>query len=216
MKKYLPVILLIVGILVLVGVVVAVKKATQGPTTENTPVEEETAPELAKELRPFTSLIPKSDGHWLKLRVEDMKVPNAVSLDYELLYKTADGRTQGVPGTVAIKGVSMIERDLLLGSESSGKFRYDQGVEKGTLTLRFRNDKGKLVAKLVTDWHLQQDGPELTSVDGKFTYTLGKAATGVWFVTMMPFGAKQGASNVVVVSGDYAIFSSDGLAHSGK
>ncbi|HEX6977305.1 MAG TPA: hypothetical protein VF185_03025 [Patescibacteria group bacterium] len=216
MKKYLPIILLIVGILVLVGVVVLVKKATQGPTTENTPVEEETAPELAKELRPFTSLIPKSDGHWLKLRVEDMKVPNAVSLDYELLYKTGDGRTQGVPGTVAIKGVGLIERDLLLGSESSGKFRYDQGVEKGTLTLRFRNDKGKLVAKLVTDWHLQSDGPELTSVDGKFTYTLNKTATGVWFVTMMPFGTKQGASNVVVASGDYAIFSSDGLAHSGK
>lgn len=214
MKKYLPIIFLLVGIVVLVGVVVIVKRAVN-QVPENNQAVEETAPELPKDQRPFTSLIPKSDGHWLKLRVEGIQVPNAVSLDYELLYKTSDGRTQGVPGTINVKGVGMIERDLLLGSESSGKFRYDLGVETGTLTLRFRNDKGKLLAKLVTDWHLQTNVTELSSVDGKFKYDLTKEATGVWFVTMMPFGTKQGASNVVVISGDYVIFSSDGLSHSG-
>lgn len=215
MKKYLPLVLLLVGILVLVGVIFAVRRSKQAGPSESVQ-EEEIAPELSADQKPFTSLIPKSDGHWLKLKVEDIKVPNAVSLDYELLYKTSDGRTQGVPGTVNVKGISMIERDLLLGSESSGKFRYDLGVETGTLTLRFRNDKGKLVGKLVTDWHLQTNVSQLTSVDGTFKFDLTKVATGVWFVTMKPFGIKAGASNVVIMEGDYAIFSSDGLPHAGK
>ena len=216
MKKYLPFVLLLVGILVLVGVVLIIRGRSQSQG-ENVQPEEEIAPEIPADKKPFASLIPKSDGHWLKLRIENIQVPDAITLDYELLYKTGDGRTQGVPGAgIMIKGVSMIERDLLLGSESSGKFRYDVGVEKGTLTLRFRNDKGKLVGKLVTEFHLQEKGPSLSSVDGKFKYELDKAATGVWFVTMMPFGVKQGASNVVIAQGDYIVFSSDGLSHSGK
>ncbi len=216
MKKFLPIIILIVGVVVLVGVVFVVRRSNQAGTSDNNQQPEETAPELSIDQKPFTSLIPKSDGHWLKLRVDGIKVPNAVSLDYELLYKTSDGRTQGVPGTISVKGVSMIERDLLLGSESSGKFRYDLGVETGTLSLKFRDDKGKLVGKLVTDWHLQTNVSELTSVDGKFKYDLVSVAKGVWFVTMMPFGQKQGASNVVVQQGDYVVFSSDGLPHPGK
>ena len=63
------------------------------------------------------------------------------------------GIQQGVPGTAKLDGGD-IERKMLLGSESSGKFRYDEGVKGGTLTLRFRNSKGRLIGKLSTEFTL--------------------------------------------------------------
>lgn len=145
MKKYLPVILIGVGLLVLVGAFLAVKNNKSNSTV----VDEETVKEIPVSERPFVSLTPSSDGYYLKLSISQVKVKNAASLDYELLYSLADGRTQGVPGTVKLTGGDII-KDLLLGSESNGKFRYDEGVEGGTLTIRFRDTKGKLLGKLST------------------------------------------------------------------
>ncbi|MEK7550169.1 MAG: hypothetical protein AAB535_00075 [Patescibacteria group bacterium] len=148
MKKYLPLILLGVGLFVVVGAFVFVKNSRN-----NGEEEEETVKEIPVGERPLVSLIPTSDGHWLKLMIEKIKVSGATSLDYELLYSLPDGRTQGVPGTVKLDG-NDVTRDLLLGSESSGKFRYDEGVTGGTITIRFRDSKGKLIGKLSTQFTL--------------------------------------------------------------
>lgn len=163
MKKYLPLILIGVGLLLLVGAFFFVKNSMNKGGEE-----EETVKEIPVEQRPLVSLTPSSDGHWLKLKIEKIKVAKAASMDYELLYSLADGRTQGVPGTIKLDG-SDIVRDLLLGSESSGKFRYDEGVTGGTMTIRFRDVKGKLIGKLST----------------KFTLTSPKR--GVFEVTMDTF-----------------------------
>lgn len=163
-RRYLPLILIAVGVLVLVGAFLFVRSSRNKSRAE----EEETVKEIPTDQRPVVSLIPTSDGHWLKLKIEKIKVQGASSLDYELLYSLPDGRTQGVPGTVKIDG-SDIVRDLLLGSESSGKFRYDEGVTGGTITIRFRDSKGKLIGKLST----------------KFTLTSPKK--GVFEVTMDTF-----------------------------
>jgi len=163
MKKYLPFILLALALVAAVGVFFFIR----GRGKEEA-VEEETVVEIPFEKRPFVSLTPSDDGHWLYLSVEGIKV-DATSLDYELLYSLPDGRTQGVPGTVKLEGMDSFERELLLGSESSGTFRYDEGVEKGTLTLRFRSDKGKLVGKLSTEFHLQEASDrEFASIDDQF------------------------------------------------
>lgn len=200
MKKILPFIILGIGIVV---VVVAVM-ISKGEKRE--PVVEETAPEIPQELRPMTSLTPASDGHWLTMDIYDIKV-SAASLDYELLYSLPDGRTQGVPGTVKIEKGVLIERKLLLGSESSGKFRYDEGVTKGTLTLKFRDDKGKLVGKLSTDFHLQSASSDLTSVDGQFKYTLDTLPKNTFFVVMNTFGVKIPLPGPIS-KGPYGIFAS--------
>ena len=168
MKKYLPFIVLFVGLVSLVGVILIVKSRSSAP--ETVVQEETTVAEIPDNQKPYASLTPTKDGHWLKLNVEGLdRMVVAKSLDYELLYKVSDGRTQGVPGTVTLKGDKSITRDLLLGSESSGKFRYDVGVDKGTLTLRLRDDKGKLLGKLSTDFTLSN-------------------ASGVYLVTMDHFG----------------------------
>lgn len=217
LKKYLPFILVGVGILVLLLVYFTVFKKTS-----NNVVPEETALiEVALPDRPFVVLSPKEDvnknfGHWLHLKIEKLKIPGAVSVDYELLYNLTSGEQQGVPGTVMLSGQSVIERDLLLGSESSGKFRYDEGVTYGTLTLRFRNEKGKLLVKFVSDFHMQNSEKVLTSKDGKFTYTLDKAPTKTYFVTMPTFGVPDELPLGNVSGEPYSVASSSKAALSGS
>lgn len=186
MKKYLPIILFALGLVVLIAGFIFLK-------SRNTPLDEEEAiPEIPFDQRPVVALIPSEDGHWLRLEIKKI-VLDAASLDYELLYQLPDGRTQGVPGTVKL-GTDTFERDLLLGSESSGKFRYDEGVETGTMTLRFRNEKGKLVGKLSTQFHLQQNTKLLTSVDGDFEYDLLDIPESGYFIVMSTFGINKTAS----------------------
>ena len=208
MKKFLPIIIFIVGALVLVGVylfVIKGKKETGEATNEETALIE-----VSLEKRPVTSLTPSNDGHWLKLEIKKIVI-RAASLDYELLYKLPDGRIQGVPGTIKLEGQETLEIDLLLGSESSGKFRYDEGVEQGTLALRFRDEKGKLIAKFSTDFHLQNDGSPnvLSSVDNEFSYKLDKVfkRQSAFYVTMDTIGI-PGEFDGDIVVGPYGIFSS--------
>lgn len=204
MKKYLPVFLFLIGVLVIVGVYfLVVRGRKEKPVEED---EKSALIEVPLEERPVTSLTPSADGHWLKMKIEKIVI-DAESLDYELLYKLPDGRTQGVPGTVILEGQEAIERDLLLGSESSGKFRYDEGVEQGTLTLRFRNEQGKLIAKFSTEFSLLTGTQELKTSDGKFNISLSKALKSEFFIMMETFGIPDFPPKEVL-SGPYGLFSS--------
>lgn len=210
MKKFLPFILLLLGVLVLVGVYFLVmRKPAKAPVEEKS-----TLIEVALNDRPIASLTPSTDGHWLKLKVEKL-IAVADSMDYELLYELPDGRTQGVPGNIKLEGQSQIERDLLLGSESSGKFRYDEGVREGTLTLRFRDAKGKLLIKFMTKFAFLTKTKELTSIDEKFTYILAKTPGKEFFVVMETFGVPTPVSDEVT-AGPYGVFTSVAILPAGS
>lgn len=212
LKKYLPFILVGVGILVLVLVYFTVFK--KSPSSE---LPEETALiEVALADRPYATLTPTEDGHWLKLAIEKLNIPGAFSLDYELLYQLTTGEQQGVPGTIMLSGQSSINRELLLGSESNGKFRYDEGVKEGTLTLRFRNDKGKLLVKFVSKFHLQSGTAALSNLDATFKYTLNKVPTKTFFVTMDTFGVPGALPSGSVAVGPFAVLTSAKTAQAGK
>lgn len=206
-KKILPIILFVVGLLVLVLVFVLIKNKKTTSVAED----EGTLVEVPFADRPVASLTPTEDGHWLNLKIDKIKVNKASSLDYELLYSLPDGRTQGVPGSVDLKSVSMIERKLLLGSESSGKFRYDEGVEEGSLTVRLRDSKGKLLAKFTTKFRLQSKDKELASIDENFKYELKVAPKGMYFVTMETFGLPSSSNVTDVQEGPYGVFASGNL-----
>lgn len=220
MKKFLPLILIGAGLLIVIGAIFFFSRNSKKVTTVDD--QNVAIPELPAEQWPVISLIPTSNpkdpkagnGKMLDLKVQKINIPGAVSMDYELVYTTGMGIQQGVPGTVKLDGTD-IDRLLLLGSESSGKFRYDTGVEIGTITFKFRNSSGKLIGKLQGDWHLQTGVTELTSVDGSFKYTLDKEAKGVYFLTMQTF-AEPNTNSVVVSANGYTVFASDGKAHSGK
>jgi hypothetical protein len=206
-KKYLPLILLGVGVLVLILVFVVIKNKKSAVVVEE---DTDTIVEVPFSQRPFANLTPTSDGHYINLKIDKITLPKVASLDYELLYELPDGRTQGVPGTIDLKGETSFERKLLLGSESSGKFRYDEGVNGGSLTIRLRGSNGKLLAKFSTKWHLQSTDQELTSIDQNFTYKLEKKPKGMYFVTMETFGLMD-STVTSVASGPYGIFSSETL-----
>lgn len=216
LKKLLPI---IAGIL-LVVIVVAVFLIKGSKSSDSSDEEDSSsAPTLSESEWPAISLAPTENpdvkgsmGHWLDFQVEKINVTGAKTMDYLLVYSTSDGGQQGVPGTVQLTGTS-IEKKLLLGSESSGKYRYDAGVETGTMTITFRDAKGKSLGKLATEFHLQTGVTELTSTDGKFGYTLDKTAKDVYFVTMKTYAEPTVAS--VVWQNGYGVFASDGLAHTG-
>ncbi len=209
MKKYLPFILLGVGIIILIVVFLFVKK-----NKNNVPAEvADTTITLSLNERPVASLTPSADGHWLKLSLSKI-LAQAASMDYELLYQLPDGRTQGVPGTIQLTGQDKIERDLLMGSESSGKFRYDEGVKEGTLTIRFRNDAGKLITKLSTKFTLLSKTKELISIDEKFGYKLASINSKDFFVIMETFGLPKEAP-AEVAAGPFGVFTSSKTATGG-
>ena len=212
MKKFLPIILFVVGLIVLLLVYFLVIKSPK----KNKTVEDDSASliEVSLNERPVVSLTPTTDGHWLNLKIEKIKIPGAFSMDYELLYNLPDGRTQGVPGSITLNGQTLIERELLLGSESSGKFRYDEGVKEGTMTIRFRNDKGKLTARFTTKFALLSGTKVLESVDQAFIATLSKTTKG-YFVVMETFGVPKEAPGDVK-SGPYGLFYSEDTSLSGE
>lgn len=217
MKKFLPLIIIGAGILIVIAAVIIVmnmfKSApSSGPTAEN-------VPELPQSQWPVVTLTPTEDttvpnslGHFLEMRIQKINVPGAATMDYLLVYTTSDGGQQGVPGTVKLAGD--IDKKLLMGSASSGKYRFDAGVSTGTLTITFRDGNGKSLGKLSAMFHLQFGDTVLTSADNKFTYTLSKAAPKVYFVTMPTF-VQPDASLYVVWQNGYGVFASDGKPHAG-
>ena len=219
MKK-LPLILVGLGVLIVVIAGVIIMKMMAGSGSSDN-MAEANVPELPQSQWPVLTLTPTADptvpnslGHFLDFQVQKINVPGASSMDYLLVYTTSDGGQQGVPGTVKLTG-SDIEKKLLMGSASSGKYRFDAGVSTGTITITFRDGQGKSVGKLSSDFHLQFGDTVLTSKDGKFTYTLDKAAKGVYFVTMPAF-VQPSASSYSVWQNGYGVFASDGKPHSGK
>jgi hypothetical protein len=219
MKKYLPFIVVIIIAFVVVGGIFIVKKINQPVGTEDMQQEDAAVPDLPQDQWPTVTLIPSSDGHTLLLRLNNIKVTGAKSMDYELIWtanNTGTPTNQGTSGTIQLNGQTTIEKsDLLLGSESSGKRRYDKGVENGKLTIRFRDGSGKLLGKVASDFHLQTATANLSSVDGSFKYTLKSVPTGVWFITIKPFGTPD-TNKVVVFQNGWAIYSSDGKLHTGS
>lgn len=219
MKKIIPI---IIGVVAVVGIIVVFLLVKGGKNSDSTTSSDDTSnvPTLSESEWPAISLTPTENpdvsgsmGHWLDFKVEKINVTGAVTMDYLMVYTTSDGGQQGVPGTIKLSGDS-VEKKLLLGSESSGKYRYDAGVETGTMTITFRNSAGKMLGKLTSEFHLQSGVTELTSVDGTFKYTLDKVAKNIYFVTMKTF-SEPTVTNVVWQNG-YGVFSSDGKAHTGK
>ena len=202
MKKKLVVILGVVVLAFLIGAVVWFVRGRQ--------TEEEIVPskpegvliETALEERPYITLTPSSDGHWLTVDVS--RIRDADSLEYELLYNTIGGATQGSISSFELKGKSTYSKKILLGSESSGNYKYDEGVTQGTLTIRLRGGEG--TRKFVSDFHLQKGDEDLTSIDEKVTLE-GSFSSSAFYLTMSTAGLPGDFEGEVIV-GPYEVFTS--------
>lgn len=175
-------------------------RITKAPLS--TPEPEGILIETSLEERPYITLIPSDDGHWLTVDISRIK--EAETLEYELLYNTITGATQGSINTVKLEGKSSYSKKILLGSESRGHYKYDEGVTQGSLTVRLRGGNG--TRKFVTDFHLQQGDEELTSIDGNFSLK-GTFPKTTFYLTMPTVGL-PGDFEGEVVLGPYGVFSS--------
>jgi len=202
MKKNYIVILAVVGIILILGGGFLFWHSRSAKEPSPTLEPEGVLIETTLEERPYITLTPSSDGHWLTIEVT--RIQDADSLEYELLYNTESGATQGSINTVKLKGESSYSKKILLGSESSGHYKFDEGVTQGTLTVRLRGGKG--TRKFVTDFHLQQGDEELISIDGNFTVE-GTITKGNFYVTMDTIGL-PGEFEGEVITGPYETFSS--------
>jgi len=185
MKKNLVIFLVVFGCLLLAGggFFLVSKKQKKPQTIEPLPDKKEVLIETPLKERPYVVLIPSRDGHWLTIHVSRIK--NASILEYELLYNTASGANQGSINEVSLDGKTTYSKKILLGSESSGHYKYDEGVVKGNLTVRLRGDEG--TRKFVTDFHLQKADDALTSIDGNFQLK-GRFSNNTYYLTMSTIG----------------------------
>lgn len=207
MKSSLPLFLLIGGVLIvsLVGFIIFNLRTRGGGGEEEEVVAQVPAPQI--------TLTPNSAGQVLSLWVAKIDT-KAASLEYELIYNTDKGVLQGVPGSVDLGGKSSLTRDLTLGTCSSGVCRYDKGVKDITLTIRLRDNKGKLLVKFATPVALLTKTRELASSDEKFSLMLDKQGTG--FYVVMQTGAVPGTLPGEVAAGPYGVFASGDTKQSGK
>ena len=119
-------------------------------TTEITPSPVSQKLELSEQEKPIVLLVPRQDGHELKLIIDN--IPSSITeIEYELIYSAIDEGLEmekGVGDTIKVTS-KKIERDLLLGTSSCTngcKYKYDQGVVGGTLSLTFlTNDNQSLI-----------------------------------------------------------------------
>lgn len=199
-----PLLILLIGLMVAGGAYFFISRSPEEPADEDGVVEEVALLDVPLNERPVLELVPRSDGHWLDMTVSKLMIEEAEVMEYDLIYDLPDGRQQGVPGIVELMGKDDVQVELLLGSESSGKFRYDEGVESGTMTLSFRNEEGRLLDEFVSEFHLQTATDTLTSMDNEFEYQLDDVSD-EYFVVHTTIGFPAGES---VDSEPYAIFSS--------
>lgn len=212
MKKYL---LILIGVAIGLGIVLGgfwfFLSLTRVPAQKEESKEKEVLRELKVDERPYINLTPRKDGHELTLAIA--KIPSGVNtIEYELGYKNKDNVQQGATGQINITSPS-VERKILLGTCSSGRCRYDEGVEQGTLSLRLRDEDGKLVTKLTTGFTLSQGVGKLSSSDGKLIFS-GNLVKSDFYVIVGTFGF-PGKLSGNVAGEPYGIFTSGKTAISG-
>ena len=167
--------------------------------------------EIDMDQKPYISLIPRADGHELKLKIDN--IPSNISqIEYELIYLAVDGNLElekGAGDTIKVEN-SSLEKDILLGTASCTngcKYKYDEGIESGTLSLIFINSSGQMsthetpfILASSTDINSQKS---LALND--FVINTSSVATGQFFILLRNYGLPNLS---VTASQIYSVFSS--------
>jgi len=143
-KKLIILIGILLTVLVIGGVLIGSRKAEKEEEIESNLLPTEVAiPTVDKSVK--VNLVSSSQGKEVVLMING--IPKGTeSVDYELSYQTAQQGLQGVIGTVTLTAnESKIEKNLTLGTCSSGNCVYHQVAGKIRLNLRFTGEYGDKV-----------------------------------------------------------------------
>ena len=189
MKKKLIALLTVLGVVIILGLIFWSRNKNKQNNQENNNFQPNQEVEIKTPLqeRPYVFLTPSIDGREFTLDIERIK-DEIKTIEYELVYDS-QGLPRGVIGSIDLKdNEHQVQRKLTLGTCSKNVCKYDEGVEKGTLTLRLRSSLG--VEKFTSDFHLQKGSKELTSADGKFKLE-GKFPANAFYLVMPTIGLPE-------------------------
>lgn len=112
-------------------------------TTEETLPEVEVLPTVDSSVK--VSIEPDSLKREVILAIDNIP-PGTKSIDYELSYTAEGDIPKGVIGTFNLKaGQTAVEREITLGTCSSGACVYDEDVETINLSLKFTGPEGSSI-----------------------------------------------------------------------
>ena len=137
------VIIIAVLVLLIVGFFVINKnKGSSNQKTNLKPTPEEVLPTVDASVE--VDLVPVTGKKEILLKISSIP-KNTQTIDYELSYATAEQGLQGIIGTISITDDKNYEKQLTLGTCSSGKCVYHQVVGKIRLVLKFTGDYGERI-----------------------------------------------------------------------
>lgn len=153
------------------------EEATKSPAPVKTKVEN--INQLAIEKRPYIIIEPKSTtmpqdiGHWIMVTID--KASAYQEVEYDVEYQ-AGNLIQGFMHTIDLKKETQpASKEGFFGSESKGKYKYDENVTGGSILFKFFYDESKFDA-LKTYFNLQNMAERegvFTSNDAKATLKVG-------------------------------------------
>jgi len=166
--------------------------------------------------RPFVSLTPTTDGHWVNLEIKNL-IKGTTGINYDLVYladfegsKIERGvSTGGVP--IDLNGADEYQKKILFGSAScttgTCKYKYDENVTEGSLNL---NLVGGLGEKYEVSYRIQRgsEGKQgLTTGDGLFSFVSSALSAKSLYLTISTIGIPTALpAGVVPKSEPYGLF----------
>jgi len=186
------------------------------PPAQPTPVPTRPIEQSIKE-RPFISLVPTADGHWVNLEVKNI-INGATGIVYDLTYLAE------VEGSKIERGVSTGDKPVELGSAreyakkilfgsascTTGvcKYKYDENVNEGMVSLNFT---GAVNSEKYQSVYRIQKGKEakvgLTTGDGIFSFVSSSLPANTLYLTISTIGVPIPlAEGIIAKSPPYGIF----------
>jgi hypothetical protein len=221
-KNHLILVIALVVVLIIGGVGLLSRNKKDETSGEKVPT---VAPEvqLPLEERPFFSLVPTSDGHWVEFKLSGIN--QAKTVEYELGYLAGGGnipRGTKTDEAIDLNNSSFFSRKFLFGSEScSGtgesrvcRYRYDEDIVGGDINISLQ---GTILQKYALSYRLFKgseaaNGIELS--DGNFIFE-GNLPTKNYF-TMLPAIGLPNKIEGKVLAGPYGIFTAGSNQAKGK
>lgn len=185
-----------------------------GCGSKNTPAPTPTpAPkivELQQQEKPIIDLVPRADGHELKLQISN--IPSFISqIEYELLYTAVDNGMEiekGAGDTIKVNS-SKVERNILLGTASCTngcKYKYDAGITGGTLSLTLITTNGQISTfetqfTLKSGKDIKQNGNVISLSTENYSQPISNSKTNAYYLLIKNFGSTDNSA--------YSLFTSD-------
>jgi len=107
--------------------------------------------------QPYISLIPRSDGHEIKISLKTW-IPSLTKIEYEFIYLAQSEGLEIEKGASGDLTADKTEENILLGTASCTngcKYKYDEGVTGGKVILNLINQQGQVLS-LEYPWSLNR------------------------------------------------------------